>query len=113
MMCRPNLPHSFWSFALETATRIVNLAPTKKVDKTPYEIWHGEKPKVSYPRVWGCNAYVTHESSDKLEPRGDKVVFVRYPKTIGYYFYSPTENKVFIKHRATYLGERAARTRDW
>ena len=103
MMCRTSLPQSFWSFALETATRIVNLAPTKKVDKTPYEIWHGEKPKVSYLRVWGCNAYVTRESSDKLEPRGDKVVFVGYPKTIGYYFYNPIENRVFIKRRATFL----------
>ena len=71
MMCRTNLPHSFWSFALETATRIVNLAPTKKVDKTPYEIWHGEKPNVSYLRVWGCDAYISHESPNKLDLRGD------------------------------------------
>ncbi|KAI3784117.1 hypothetical protein L1987_43210 [Smallanthus sonchifolius] len=103
MMCRTNLPHSFWSFSLETATRIINLAPTKKVDKTPYEIWHGEKPKVSYLRVWGCNAYVTSESTDRLHPHGNKVVFVGYPKTIGYYFYNPAENRVFIKRRATFL----------
>ncbi|KAD6119012.1 hypothetical protein E3N88_10283 [Mikania micrantha] len=38
MMCRTNLPHSFWSFSLMTTARIVNLAPTKKVNKTPYEI---------------------------------------------------------------------------
>ncbi|KAI3732822.1 hypothetical protein L1987_64031 [Smallanthus sonchifolius] len=73
MMCRINLPHSFWSFYLETATRIINLAPTKKVDKTPYEIWHGEKPKVCYLRVWRCNTYVTSESMDKLNPCGDKI----------------------------------------
>ncbi|KAI3754713.1 hypothetical protein L1987_54502 [Smallanthus sonchifolius] len=47
MMCRTNLPHSFWNFALETATRIINLAPTKKVDKMSYEIWHRVKPKVA------------------------------------------------------------------
>ncbi|KAI3808384.1 hypothetical protein L1987_24334 [Smallanthus sonchifolius] len=55
MMCRTNLPHSFWSFALETATRIINLAPTKKVDKMPYEIWHGEKPKELFARGIGDN----------------------------------------------------------
>ncbi|KAI3744876.1 hypothetical protein L1987_57972 [Smallanthus sonchifolius] len=103
MMCRINLPRSFWGFSLVTATRIINLAPTKKVDTTPYEIWHGEKPKVSYLRVWGCNAYVSSESTDKLNPRGDKVAFVGYPKTVGYYFYDPAENRVFIKRKATFL----------
>ncbi|KAI3814106.1 hypothetical protein L1987_18851 [Smallanthus sonchifolius] len=73
------------------------------LDKTPYEIWHGEKPKVSYLRVWGCNTYVTSESTDMLNPHGDKVVFVRYPKTISYYFYNPAENRVFVKHGATFL----------
>ena len=51
MMCRPTLPRSFWSYALETAAKLVNIAPMKKVDKTPYEIWHGKKPKVSYLKV--------------------------------------------------------------
>ena len=32
-----------------------------------------------------------------------KVVFVGYPKTIGYYFYNPAENRVFIKRKATFL----------
>ncbi|KAI3777237.1 hypothetical protein L1987_47035 [Smallanthus sonchifolius] len=72
MMCRTNLPHSFWSYALITAARLANLAPTKKVDKTPYEIWHGSKPNLSYHRVWGCDAYVTSDSDDKLDPRGEK-----------------------------------------
>ncbi|GKA68349.1 retrotransposon protein, putative, ty1-copia subclass [Tanacetum coccineum] len=34
-----NLPLSFWDYALESATRILNMVPTKKVDKTPYELW--------------------------------------------------------------------------
>ncbi|GJZ14399.1 retrotransposon protein, putative, ty1-copia subclass [Tanacetum coccineum] len=33
------LPLSFWDYALESATRILNMVPTKKVDKTPYELW--------------------------------------------------------------------------
>ena len=82
MMCRTNLPHSFWGYALMTAARIVNLVPTKKVNKTPYEIWHGNKPKLGYLRVWGCNAYVTSDSGDKLDPRGEKVVFVGYYKKV-------------------------------
>ena len=103
MMNRTNLPHSFWSFALLTAARIVNLAPTKKVNKTPYEIWHGHKPNLSYLRVWGCDAYVTSESDDKLDPRGVKVVFVGYYNRSGYYFYHPDTNTISIKRKGHFL----------
>nr|GFC53768.1 retrotransposon protein, putative, Ty1-copia subclass [Tanacetum cinerariifolium] len=46
MMSQTTLPKSFWDYALETAARILNMVPTKKVDKTPYEIWHGQAPKI-------------------------------------------------------------------
>ncbi|KAD4584331.1 hypothetical protein E3N88_21932 [Mikania micrantha] len=106
MMSRANLPHSFWSYALETAARIVNMVPTKKVDKTPYELWYGRKPNLSYLRVWGCEAYVKRETSNKLDPRGEKVIFVGYPKeTKAYYFYHSTDKKVFIARRAIFLEE--------
>ncbi|GJX56255.1 retrotransposon protein, putative, ty1-copia subclass [Tanacetum coccineum] len=36
-MMSQTLPKSFWDYALETATRILNMVPTKKVEKTPYE----------------------------------------------------------------------------
>ncbi|KAJ9566131.1 hypothetical protein OSB04_002097 [Centaurea solstitialis] len=38
MMCHSTLPMSFWGHALETAAHILNRAPTKSVEKTPYEI---------------------------------------------------------------------------
>nr|GEY75387.1 hypothetical protein [Tanacetum cinerariifolium] len=31
--------HHYKEVALESATRILNMVPTKKVDKTPYELW--------------------------------------------------------------------------
>ena len=41
---------------------------------------------------------------DKLEPKSDKVVFVGYPKeTRGYYFYKPSENKVFVARGGVFL----------
>nr|GEZ28231.1 hypothetical protein [Tanacetum cinerariifolium] len=39
MMNLTTLPLSFWDYALESATRILNVVLTKKVDKTPYELW--------------------------------------------------------------------------
>lgn len=40
----------------------------------------------------------------KLEPRSDKHYFIGYPKeTKGYYFYSKSENKVFVARTAVFL----------
>ncbi|GJZ38934.1 retrotransposon protein, putative, ty1-copia subclass [Tanacetum coccineum] len=98
---------SFWDYALETAARILNMVPTKKVEKTPYEVWHGQAPKLSYLKVWGCEALVKRDTltkPDKLEPRSIKCIFVGYPKeTIGYSFYYPPENKVLVARNAEFL----------
>nr|GFA07180.1 putative retrotransposon protein [Tanacetum cinerariifolium] len=53
MMSQTTLPKSFGDYALKTAARILNMVPTKKVEKTPYEVWHGKAPKFSYLEVWG------------------------------------------------------------
>nr|GEY58789.1 hypothetical protein [Tanacetum cinerariifolium] len=37
MMSQTTLPKSFWDYALVNAARILNMVPTKKVEKTPYE----------------------------------------------------------------------------
>nr|GEV35530.1 retrotransposon protein, putative, Ty1-copia subclass [Tanacetum cinerariifolium] len=98
------LPLSFWDYTLESVVRILNMVPTKKVDKTPYEIWHGKAPNLSYLKVWGCEAYVKRDSADKLHQRSVKCIFVGYPKeTMGYYFYFPPENKVIVARYGNFL----------
>nr|GEV40705.1 retrotransposon protein, putative, Ty1-copia subclass [Tanacetum cinerariifolium] len=107
MMSQTTLPKSFWDYALETAARILNMVPTKKVDKTPYEIWHGQAPNLSYLKVWGCEAFVKRDTltkPDKIDPRSFKCIFIGYPKeTMGYSFYNPSENKVFVARNAEFF----------
>ncbi|GJR58692.1 zinc finger, CCHC-type containing protein [Tanacetum coccineum] len=107
MMSQTTLPKSFWDYALESVAHILNMVPTKKVDKTPYEVWHGQAPKLSYLKVWGCEALVKRDTltkPDKLEPRSIKCIFVGYPKeTMGYSFYYPPENKIFVARMQTSL----------
>nr|GEW25942.1 retrotransposon protein, putative, Ty1-copia subclass [Tanacetum cinerariifolium] len=107
MMSQTTLPKSFWDYALKTAARILNMVPTKKVEKTPYEVWHGQAPKLSYLKVWGCEALVKRDTltkHDKLEPRSIKCIFIGYPKeTIGYSFCYPLENKVLVAQNAEFL----------
>nr|GFA89916.1 putative retrotransposon protein [Tanacetum cinerariifolium]GFA89961.1 putative retrotransposon protein [Tanacetum cinerariifolium] len=38
----------------------------KKVEKTPYEVWHGKAPKLSYLKVWGCKALVKRDTLTKI-----------------------------------------------
>ncbi|GJX05477.1 retrotransposon protein, putative, ty1-copia subclass [Tanacetum coccineum] len=56
MMCRATLPISFWGYALETAAHILNLVPTKKVSKTPFEMWKGKHPSLGHIKIWGCES---------------------------------------------------------
>ncbi|GJU28946.1 zinc finger, CCHC-type containing protein [Tanacetum coccineum] len=107
MMTQTTLLKFFWDHALESVARILNMDPTKKVDKTPYEIWNGQAPKLSYLKVWGCEALVKRDTltkPEKLEPKSIKYIFVGYPKeTMGYSFYYPPENKVFVARNAEFL----------
>ena len=56
-------------YALETAAFTLNRAPSKSVETTPYELWFGKKPKPSFLKVWGCDAYVKKLQPEKLEPK--------------------------------------------
>ncbi|GJY70679.1 retrotransposon protein, putative, ty1-copia subclass [Tanacetum coccineum] len=97
MMNLTTLPLSFWDYALESAIRILNMVPTKKVDKTPYELWYGKVLNLSYLKVWGCEALVKRDTPDKLEQRSVKCIFIGYPKeTMGYYFYFLPKNKIVV-----------------
>jgi hypothetical protein len=54
MMSLTDLLLSFWGYALETFT--LNRAPSKSVETTPYELWFGAKPKLSFLKVWGMRS---------------------------------------------------------
>ncbi|GJX40230.1 putative RNA-directed DNA polymerase [Tanacetum coccineum] len=104
MMNLTILPLSFWDYALESVTRILNMVPTKKVDKTPYELWYGKVPNLSYLKVWGCDALVKQDKPGKLQQRYVKCIFIGYPKeTMGYYFYFPHENKIVVARYAEFF----------
>src|SRR3954447_18732207 len=104
MMSLTDLPLSFWGYALETAAFTLNRAPSKSVEKTPYELWFGNKPKLSFLKVWGCDVYVKKLQPEKLEPKVEKCVFIGYPKeTIGYTFYHRPKGKVFVALNGSFL----------
>ena len=63
-----------------------------------------KKPKLSFLKVWGCDAYVKKLQPDKLEPKSEKCDFIGYPKeTIGYTLYHRSEGKTFVAKFGNFL----------
>jgi hypothetical protein len=84
----------------------LNRVPTKSVERTPYEIWTGKHPRLSFLKVWGCETYVKYLMSDKLTPKSDKYFFMGYPReTKGYYFYNKAESKVFVARNGVFIAK--------
>ena len=103
-MSLTDLPLSFWGYALETAAFTLNRALSKSVETTLYELWFNKKPKLSFLKVWGRDAYVEKIQPDKLEPKSEKCIFIGYAKeTVGYTFYHRSEGKIFIAKNGCFL----------
>ncbi|KAL0345639.1 UNVERIFIED_CONTAM: hypothetical protein Sradi_4395200 [Sesamum radiatum] len=104
MMSFTELPLSFSGYALETAARLLNIATSKSVAHTPYQIWHDKPASYNYLRVWGSPTYVKRLVGDKLDSRSNLCRFIGSSKqTAGYYFYNPSEQKAFISRNAVFL----------
>ena len=114
MMCFTNLPISFWGDVLETAAYLLNKVSSKSVISIPYEVWKGKRPSLKYLKVCGCPAYVKRVDGHELNARSDKCRFVDYPKeSMGYFFYHPIEQNVFVSRHATFLKKEYPRRRQW
>ncbi|KAK4397689.1 hypothetical protein Sango_1244400 [Sesamum angolense] len=91
-------------YALETVAKLLNIAPSKKVAQTLYQIWHGKPASYKYLRMWDIPAYIKRLVGDKLDSGSSLCRFIGYPKeTRGYYFYDPSEQKVFVSRNAVFL----------
>ncbi|KAL8507073.1 hypothetical protein ACS0TY_017816 [Phlomoides rotata] len=103
-MSYSDLPNSFWGYALETASHILNLVPSKSIPKTPSELWNGRKPSLRHLRIWGCPAYMLDKEADKLEPRSELRLFVGYLRgTKGGLFYSPKDQRIVVSTHSRLL----------
>jgi hypothetical protein len=104
MMCQTDLPLSFWGYALETAVFALNRVPNKFLERTPYEIWTRKNHRLSFLKVWRCEAYVKRLMLDKLTPKSADIFLWGYPReTKGYYFYNKSEDKVFVAHNHVFM----------
>ncbi|KAK1642921.1 hypothetical protein QYE76_060726 [Lolium multiflorum] len=81
MMMEYKSNYNFWAEAISTACHATNrLYFRKGLEKTPYEILTGNKPNVSYFKVFGCKCYVLVKDTrlSKFDSRAQEGIFVGY-----------------------------------
>jgi transposase InsO family protein len=69
-----------WAEALVTANYTRNRLPFSVHGRTPWEMFHGEKPSISHMRVFGAPAFmhIPKNRRQKLEPVTERAVFLGY-----------------------------------
>ena len=73
------LPKQFWAEAVATACYVLNRVSIRPLTKhTPYELFHGRKPNISYFRVFGSKCFIlnTRDQLEKFDPNSDEGIFV-------------------------------------
>ncbi|KAJ1686716.1 hypothetical protein LUZ63_018106 [Rhynchospora breviuscula] len=92
------VPKFLWAEAVNTACHVVNRACIRsKLKKTPFELWVGRTPNISYFRVFGSKCFVLDESPKvtKFDAKSLTGIFVGYSNTSkAYRVYLPTSRVV-------------------
>ena len=101
MLLSSKLPFNLWGEALLSAFHIHKRIPSKITKTSPYKLWNGRKPNLSYIRVWGCLAFyrVPDPKRTKLGPRAMKSVFVGYVENSNAYRLLDFESNVIMESR--------------
>ncbi|GJX46268.1 putative ribonuclease H-like domain-containing protein [Tanacetum coccineum] len=81
MLADSKLPTTFWVEAVSTACYVQNrVLVVKPHNKTPYELFRGFKPALSFMRPFGCHVTIlnTLDSLGKFDGKSDEGFFVGY-----------------------------------
>ncbi|GAV59916.1 hypothetical protein CFOL_v3_03447, partial [Cephalotus follicularis] len=90
-MCRAlinenNLPNYFWAEATNTSCYVLNRISIRPIlKKTPYELWRGRKPNISYFHAFICKCFIHNNGKDhlgKFDSKVDEGIFLGYLTTI-------------------------------
>ena len=79
-MIEKNFSIKYQKEAISATVHTLNRVHLKKdSDKTPYELWYGYKPNVSYLKVYGSKCYILKESrKGNFDVKGDEGIVLGY-----------------------------------
>jgi hypothetical protein len=81
MLSGVGLGQELWEEASYTSCYLVNISPSSMLDdKTPHEVWNGNKPSLTHMMVFGCDVYVhiPKENKHNLDKKEETCVFIGY-----------------------------------
>jgi len=82
MFIDSGIAKNFWAEAVNTACYLVNRCMIRSLlNKTPYELLNGRKPKLTHLRTFGCKCYVLNNGKDQLgkfDAKSDEGIFLGY-----------------------------------
>ena len=81
MIHESNIAKHFWAEAVNTAFYIQNRIYIRPIlNKTPYELWKGRKPNISYFHQFGCTCFIlnTKDNLAKFDSKTHKGIFLGY-----------------------------------
>lgn len=104
MLNSSGLDNKFWVEALFCFVYVRNRICLKR-DKTPFELYCGNKPSVKHLKVFGCVAYVgvPKQTRRKLDMRAKMGIMIGYAqKTRGYRIWLKDDRKVIETSNVTF-----------
>ena len=106
LLFQASLPPRFWVEALQTATHLLNILPTKMLASgTPHAALLGTAPTYDHLRVFGCKCYpnLFATAPHKLSPRSALCVFLGYSAHHkGYRYLDLSTNRVIISRHVVF-----------
>nr|GEX63524.1 hypothetical protein [Tanacetum cinerariifolium] len=86
MLADSKLPTTFWAKVVNTACYVQNrVLVVKPHFKTPYELFKGRSPALSFMRPFGCHVTIvnTLDQLEKFDGKSDEGIFVGYSTISG------------------------------
>ncbi|XP_070004873.1 intracellular protein transport protein USO1-like [Nicotiana sylvestris] len=82
MLIDSGIVKNFWAEVVNTAYYLVNRCMIRSLmNKTPYELLNGRKPKLTHHIIFGCKCYVLNNGKDQLgkfDTKSDEGIFLDY-----------------------------------
>ena len=100
LICHASLPSNFWPHALNTATYLHNILPSKLLGNlTPTHFLFRKAPSYSHLRVYRCLCFplIPYVKINKLQPHSSPCIFLGYPSSHqGYKCYDIASHKIIL-----------------
>ena len=99
------VPLELWAESVMTATYVLNRSVLSSSTSTPFELWTGRKPDVSYFKVFGSLAFahIPDALRRKLDPKATECMMVGYCESSkAYRLWDKTKRRVIISRDVTF-----------